>query len=180
MKVLDIALKDLRRSFLSAFLLVFGLVLPLLTAALFFFAFGGLAGGDEGSFDLPVTRVLVVNLDEAQMGISVGGTAVSVGGIGVSVAVAAGSGGSGGVSFCEEAQAERVRARIRSRKAILFICLSFYDRLLINRLYRIKRRGRERRAVLYRWGSVRIAFDDFDRPGDAVFCADAFAEGCGA
>jgi ABC-2 type transport system permease protein len=76
MKVLDIALKDLRRSFLSAFLLVFGFVLPLLTAALFYFAFGGLAGGDEGSFDLPVTRVLVVNLDEAQMGISVGGTLV--------------------------------------------------------------------------------------------------------
>jgi ABC-2 type transport system permease protein len=76
MKVLDIALKDLRRSFLSAFLLVFGFVLPLLTAALFYFAFGGLAGGDEGSFDLSVTRVLVVNQDEARMGISVGATLV--------------------------------------------------------------------------------------------------------
>lgn len=72
MKLFDIALKDLRRSFLSAFLLVFGFALPLLTAALFYFAFGGLASGDDGGFDLPVTKVLVVNLDEPQMNFSVG------------------------------------------------------------------------------------------------------------
>jgi len=76
MKVLTIAFKDLRHSFLSAFLLVFGFALPLLTAAIFYFAFGGLASGDEQSFDLPATRVLVVNQDEARMGFSAGATLV--------------------------------------------------------------------------------------------------------
>ena len=71
MKALVIALKDLSRSLRSAFFLVFGFVLPLLTAALFHFAFGGLAsGGDE--MELPVTKVLVVSLDEAALGFSGG------------------------------------------------------------------------------------------------------------
>jgi ABC-2 type transport system permease protein len=65
MKVLDIALKDLLRSFRSAFALVFMFVIPLLTVGLFYFAFGGM-GGDEEGFQLPTTRVLVVNLDEPQ------------------------------------------------------------------------------------------------------------------
>lgn len=71
MKVWDIAAKDLYRSFRSAFFLVFALAMPLLTAALFHFAFSGLASGEDG-FELPETRVQVVNLDEAQMGFSAG------------------------------------------------------------------------------------------------------------
>ena len=63
MKVLDIALKDMLRSFRSAIALVFMFILPLLTTGLLYFAFGGL-GGDDGDFDLPVTRVQVVNLDQ--------------------------------------------------------------------------------------------------------------------
>jgi ABC-2 type transport system permease protein len=63
MKVLDIALKDLLRSFRSAFALVFMFVMPLLTAGVIYFAFGGLSGG-EGGFDVPVTSVRVVNLDQ--------------------------------------------------------------------------------------------------------------------
>jgi ABC-2 type transport system permease protein len=62
-KLLHVALKDLRRSFRSAFLLVSGLGIPLLVTGLFYFAFGGLAAGD-GGFELPVTRVQVVNLDQ--------------------------------------------------------------------------------------------------------------------
>ena len=62
MKVFDIALKDLLRSFRSMFFLMFGLGVPLLMAGMFYFAFGG-AGSDEG-FDLPQTQVRVVNLDE--------------------------------------------------------------------------------------------------------------------
>jgi ABC-2 type transport system permease protein len=62
MKTLDIALKDLQRSLTNAFFLVFGLVLPLLTGALFYFAFGGLEG--DGGFELPTTPVVVANLDE--------------------------------------------------------------------------------------------------------------------
>jgi len=61
-KLLDIAIKDLLRSFRSAFALVFMFVIPLLTVGLFYFAFGGL-GGDDG-FDLAATKVQVVNLDE--------------------------------------------------------------------------------------------------------------------
>lgn len=62
MKVLDIALKDLLRSFRSMFFLMFGLGVPLLMAGIFYFAFGGL-GSDEG-FSVPQTTVQVVNLDE--------------------------------------------------------------------------------------------------------------------
>ena len=71
MKLFDITLKDLRRSFLSGSFLVFGFVMPLLTASLFYFAFGGLASGD-GGFELPVTQVQVVDLDGTQAGFSAG------------------------------------------------------------------------------------------------------------
>ncbi|MGA9347400.1 MAG: ABC transporter permease [Anaerolineae bacterium] len=63
MKVLDIALKDLLRSFRNVSALFFMFVLPLMTVGLIYFAFSGLAG-DEGGFDLQVTRVQVVNLDQ--------------------------------------------------------------------------------------------------------------------
>jgi ABC-2 type transport system permease protein len=61
MKVVDIALKDLLRSMRSAVALVFMFVLPLLTTGIFYFAFGGL--GDDDGFDLPQTKVQVVNQD---------------------------------------------------------------------------------------------------------------------
>jgi ABC-2 type transport system permease protein len=63
MKLLDIAIKDLLRSFRSVFVLIFAFVLPLLTIAIFYFAFGG-QGGDDGGFDLPTTKVQIVNLYE--------------------------------------------------------------------------------------------------------------------
>jgi ABC-2 type transport system permease protein len=63
MKVLDIALKDMLRSFRNVSALFFMFVLPLMTVGLIYFAFGGLAG-DEGGFELPVTQVQVVNLDQ--------------------------------------------------------------------------------------------------------------------
>ncbi|RPI49201.1 MAG: ABC transporter permease, partial [Chloroflexi bacterium] len=59
-KVWDIARKDLLRSFRSAFLLVMMFVVPLLVTGLIYFAFGR-AG--SGSFELPLTRVQVANLD---------------------------------------------------------------------------------------------------------------------
>ena len=62
MKVLDIALKDMLRSFRSGFALVMMFVVPLLVTGIMQFAFGGL--GSDGGFDLPVTRVQVVNLDQ--------------------------------------------------------------------------------------------------------------------
>ncbi len=63
MKILDIALKDLLRSFRSVFVLVFAFILPLLTNVIFYFAFGG-TGDDDGGFNLPTTKVQIVNLDE--------------------------------------------------------------------------------------------------------------------
>ena len=62
MKALDIALKDMLRSFRSFFAVVFMFVVPLLVTGMFYFMFGNLA--DNGGFNLPRTKVIVANLDE--------------------------------------------------------------------------------------------------------------------
>lgn len=77
MKAIDIALKDIWHSVRNAMFIVFGLGLPLATGALFYFAFGGLAGGD-GGFSIAPAQVQVVNLDEEQMGFSAGELLVTV------------------------------------------------------------------------------------------------------
>jgi ABC-2 type transport system permease protein len=63
MKILDIALKDMTRSFRSAFGLIFMFVIPLLVPALFYLMFGNIAKNDQG-FEVPVTKVVVVDLDK--------------------------------------------------------------------------------------------------------------------
>jgi ABC-2 type transport system permease protein len=63
MKIMDVALKDLRHVFRSAFSLIMMFGAPLLIAGLLYFAFGGLTGGD-GSFNLARTRVVIANLDQ--------------------------------------------------------------------------------------------------------------------
>src|SRR3990170_6795806 len=62
MKAFDIAIKDLQRSFRSAFAVVFMFVIPLLVTGMFYFMFGDIASG--GEFDLPKTKVILANLDE--------------------------------------------------------------------------------------------------------------------
>jgi ABC-2 type transport system permease protein len=62
MKVIDIALKDLLRSFRSAVALVFMFVIPVAVTVLFYFMFGSVAG--DGEFSVPKTGVLIVNLDQ--------------------------------------------------------------------------------------------------------------------
>ena len=62
MKVIDIALKDLKQSFRSLFAVGMMFAAPLLITGLIYFAFGGLAGGDSGS-SLPDLNVVVVNQD---------------------------------------------------------------------------------------------------------------------
>jgi len=62
MKALDIALKDMLRSFRSFFAVVFMFVVPLLVTGMFYFMFGNIA--DNGGFNLPRTKVIVANLDE--------------------------------------------------------------------------------------------------------------------
>ncbi|MBI4790006.1 MAG: ABC transporter permease [Chloroflexi bacterium] len=61
MKIFDIALRDLRRSFRSAFALVFMFGIPLLVTGMFYFMFGNTA--NNGEFNLPKTKVIVANLD---------------------------------------------------------------------------------------------------------------------
>jgi ABC-2 type transport system permease protein len=62
MKVFDIAIKDMLRSFRSAFALVFMFGVPLLMTGMFYLMFGNIAQG--GDFDLPRTKVVIANLDE--------------------------------------------------------------------------------------------------------------------
>ncbi len=64
MKILDIALKDLSQSFRSAFALVMMFVVPALITAIMYLAFGGLEG--EEGIDLPVMRLRIINLDQAE------------------------------------------------------------------------------------------------------------------
>ena len=63
MKILDIAFKDMTRSFRSTFALVFMFGVPLLLTGMFYFMFGGAANGAQG-FSVPVTKVVVANLDQ--------------------------------------------------------------------------------------------------------------------
>ncbi len=62
MKALDIALKDMLRSFRSLFAVVFMFVIPLLVTGMFYFMFGNIAS--SGDFSLPRTKVIIANLDE--------------------------------------------------------------------------------------------------------------------
>ncbi len=62
LKALDIAWKDLRHAFRSAFALVFMFVVPLLTVGLFYLAFGGMAS--DGGLEISTVEVQLVNLDE--------------------------------------------------------------------------------------------------------------------
>src|SRR5215216_562735 len=61
MKAFDIALKDLKRSFRSAFAVVFMFGVPLLVTGMFYFMFGNMS--QNGGFDLPRTKVVIANMD---------------------------------------------------------------------------------------------------------------------
>ena len=60
MKILDIAFKDLTRSFRSMFAIGMMIVAPLMITGLIYFAFGG---ASNGTSDLPAVKVGIVNLD---------------------------------------------------------------------------------------------------------------------
>jgi ABC-2 type transport system permease protein len=61
MKILDIAFKDLTRSFRSAFAIGMMVIAPLLLTGLIYFAFGGMSGGDVS---MTAIKVGVVNSDQ--------------------------------------------------------------------------------------------------------------------
>ncbi len=62
MKLLDIAIKDLLRSYRSTIGLVFMFVVPLLVTGMFYFMFGNIAG--DGGFSIPAVKVVIADLDE--------------------------------------------------------------------------------------------------------------------
>jgi ABC-2 type transport system permease protein len=64
MKILNIAFKDLLRSYRNRAALIVMFVLPLLVTGLFYLALGNLINGDGA--DLPVTKVQMVNLDQGR------------------------------------------------------------------------------------------------------------------
>ena len=74
MNAITIAWKDLVHTLRSPFSLVMMFGAPLLITGLLYFAFGSMAGGNEGA-TIPVTQVQVVNLDQppAQSGEFAGG-----------------------------------------------------------------------------------------------------------
>ncbi|MBK9925244.1 MAG: ABC transporter permease [Anaerolineales bacterium] len=61
MKILDIAFKDLTRSFRSVFAIGMMVIAPLMLTGLIYFAFGG--GGSSDSPSMPIIKVGFVNLD---------------------------------------------------------------------------------------------------------------------
>jgi ABC-2 type transport system permease protein len=61
MKAFDIALKDLTRSFRSAFAVIFMFGVPLLVTGMFYFMFGNVS--ENGGFNLPRTKVIIANMD---------------------------------------------------------------------------------------------------------------------
>jgi len=70
MKILDIAFKDLLHSFRSMFAVAMMLVVPLLITGLLYLAFGR-SPGSASSAQLPITQVVVANLDQLPQGASV-------------------------------------------------------------------------------------------------------------
>src|SRR5687768_6458798 len=62
MKAFDIALKDLTRSFRSAFAVIFMFGVPLLVTGMFYFMFGNVS--ENGGFNLPRTKVIIANMDQ--------------------------------------------------------------------------------------------------------------------
>jgi ABC-2 type transport system permease protein len=62
MKAIDIAIKDLRRSFRSTFAIIFMFGVPLLVTGMFYLMFGNIA--QNGGFNLPQTKVVIANLDK--------------------------------------------------------------------------------------------------------------------
>jgi len=62
LKAIDIAFKDITRSFRSTIAVVFMFGLPLMVTGLFYLMLGSSAR--EGEFDLPRTKVVIANLDE--------------------------------------------------------------------------------------------------------------------
>ncbi len=67
MKQFDIAFKDLVQASRTLSLYIFMFVIPIGMTLLFFLMFGGIASGDESNFELPQSKVVIVNLDKGNL-----------------------------------------------------------------------------------------------------------------
>ncbi|MCO5184941.1 MAG: ABC transporter permease [Anaerolineae bacterium] len=78
MKIVAIAVKDMKQSSRTALVWVFMFVVPLGITLLFYFMFGNIAAGDE--FELPQTAVVLVNQDRGSLsgGGSMGATVADI------------------------------------------------------------------------------------------------------
>lgn len=76
MKVFDIALKDMTRSFRSVFALAFMFGIPILMTGMFYLMFGGAGGDEDAGFGMPATQIQIVNQDQ---GMAVGGQVLNMG-----------------------------------------------------------------------------------------------------
>jgi ABC-2 type transport system permease protein len=81
MKLLAVAVKDMRQSFRSRFVLAFMFVVPIMIPVMFYFLFGGAGGDDEEGYQLPRTAVVVVNQDAGELPAAVGVDPVSLGAV---------------------------------------------------------------------------------------------------
>jgi ABC-2 type transport system permease protein len=79
-KIIDIALKDMTQSFRSLFAVMFMFVVPILMTGMFYLMMGGSSEEEQG-FNIPVTKVILVNLDEGEFleGASTPGNPNSIG-----------------------------------------------------------------------------------------------------
>jgi ABC-2 type transport system permease protein len=67
MVFLNVALKDMLQTSRSFAGLMFMFVIPILVTGLFFFMFGGVGAGGESDFELPLTKVIIVNNDSGDL-----------------------------------------------------------------------------------------------------------------
>ena len=65
-KVFDIALKDMTQYFRSLIALVMMFAVPILLVGMFYIMFGG-SNNEEQGFEIPVTRVIIVNQDAGEI-----------------------------------------------------------------------------------------------------------------
>jgi len=132
MKAFDIAIKDLTRSFRSAFAVVFMFGVPLLVTGMFYFMFGNIA--ENGGFSLPKTKVIIANMDQGGPKFQVdpknipgGGQADTMGELIVSILESDEMADLIEVSFAPDTQAARVTVDNQQAQVAIIIPADFSE-----------------------------------------------------
>ena len=132
MKAFDIAIKDLTRSFRSAFAVIFMFGVPLLVTGMFYFMFGNIA--ENGGFSLPKTKVIIANMDQGGPKFQVdpknipgGGQADTMGELIVSILESDEMADLIEVSFAPDTQAARVTVDNQQAQVAIIIPADFSE-----------------------------------------------------